>query len=87
MELYDMDSAGLFGVVTETGTTAVTGNFAQILCLTATTFSLFTETNGSGDAMTGVAIPAGTLIKGRITAFTLTSGAVRAHRAGSPQGS
>lgn len=82
-----MESSGMFGVVTETGTTAVTGNFALIHCLTATTFSLFTESNGSGDAMTGVAWPAGSLIRGRISAFTLTSGAVRAHKAGSPQGS
>lgn len=87
MELFDMESAGLFGVVTETGTTAVTGNFAIIHCLTAATFSLFTETNGSGDAMTGFAVPAGTVLRGRITAFTLTSGAVRAHKAGTPQGS
>lgn len=86
MELYDMESAGLFGVVTETGTTAITGNFAQIQCLAATTFSLLTETNGSGDAMTGFAVPAGTTIRGRFTAFTLTSGAVRAHKS-APQGS
>lgn len=86
MELFDKESAGLFGVVTETGTTAITGHFAQIQCLTATTFSLLTEPNGSGDAMTGFAIPAGTTLRGRFTAFTLTSGAVRAHKA-EPQGS
>jgi hypothetical protein len=81
-----MESAGLFGVVTEVGTTPVVGSFALVLCLTATTFSTFTESNGSGNPMTGIAFPAGTLIRGRITAFTLTMGAVRAHRT-APQGS
>lgn len=85
MELYDMESAGLFGVVTETGTTAITGSFAQIQCLTATTFALLTETNGSGDAMTGFAVSAGVTLRGRFSAFTLTSGSVRAHKA-APQG-
>jgi hypothetical protein len=82
MELFDQETAGLFGVVTETGTTARTGPFALILCMSATTFSAFTEANGSGSAMTGFAIPAGTTIRGRISAFTLTSGSVRAHKAG-----
>lgn len=82
MTLFEKESAGLFGVVTETGTTAITGDFAMIQCLTATTFSLFTDTVGSGDVMTGFAIPAGTALRGKISAFTLTSGAVRAHKSG-----
>ena len=87
MELFDKESAGLFGVVTTTGTGAVTGNFALIQCLTATTFTTFTETNGSGSVMTGFSIPAGTIIRGRITAYTCSSGnTVRAHKA-EPQGS
>lgn len=87
MDLYDQESAGLFGVVTTTGTGAVAGNFALIHCLTATTFTTFTETNGSG-AMTDFAVPAGTIIRGRITNYECSGGnTVRAHRAGSPQGS
>ena len=83
MNLFDKEAAGLFGVVTETGTTAITGEFAMIQCLTATTFSLLTENTATSDAMTGFAIPAGTVLRGRFSAFTLTSGAVRAHKAGS----
>lgn len=86
MELFHKESSGLFGVVTETGTTAITGSFAQIHCLTATTFATLTENGAASDAMTGFAIPAGTILYGRFTAFTLTSGAVRAHKA-EPQGS
>lgn len=87
MELYDMESAGLFGVVTETGTTAITGNFALIQCITATVFTTLTETNSTGDALTTpLSFAAGTTIRGRFTAFTLASGAVRAHKA-APQGS
>lgn len=82
MNLFDKEAAGLFGIVTETGTTAITGNFALIQCLTATTFSLLTEGNRSGDAITALSIPAGTVLRGRFSAFTLTSGAVRAHVAG-----
>ena len=70
------------GVVTETGTTAVTGDFYAIQVLATANFSLFTETGSSGDAMTGFDIPAGTVLYNGmgITAFTLTSGAVRAYK-------
>jgi len=70
------------GVVVETGTTAVTGKFYAIQVLTDTVFSLLTENSKSGDAMTGFTIPAGTtIINGLgITAFTLTSGRVRAYK-------
>ena len=67
---------------TETGTTAVTGDFYAIQVLEAATFTTFTENAGDGDAMTGLSIPAGTLLyngKG-ITAFTLSSGKVRAYK-------
>jgi hypothetical protein len=70
------------GVVVKTGTTAVTGKFYAIQVLTDTVFSLLTENSKSGDAMTGFTIPAGTtIINGLgITAFTLTSGRVRAYK-------
>jgi hypothetical protein len=73
-------SGGQNGVITETGTTAVTGDFYAIQILVAATFTLFTETNGSGDTMTGFAIPAGITLFGRISAFTMSSGAVRAYK-------
>ena len=70
------------GVVTETGTTAVTGDFYAIQVLEAATFTTFTENASSGDAMTGFSVPAGTILyngKG-ITAFTMSSGKVRAYK-------
>lgn len=70
------------GVVVETGTDAVTGRFYAIQVLSDATFSAFTENGSSGDVMTGFAIPAGTVIYNGlgITAFTLTSGKVRAYK-------
>lgn len=72
-------SAGRNGVVVETGTTAVTGNFSAVQVLADAVFSTFTESNATGDAMTGFTVPAGTILYGTITAFTLTSGKVRAY--------
>lgn len=70
------------GVVNETGTTAVTGDFYAIQVLETANFATFTETGASGDAMTGFDIAAGTVIYNGmgITAFTLTSGKVRAYK-------
>lgn len=70
------------GVVTESGTTSVTGDFYAIQVLVAATFTTFTENAASGDAMTGFAVPAGTtLYNGKgITAFTMSSGTVRAYK-------
>lgn len=68
------------GVVVTTNTTAVTGRFSRITVLEAATFSAFSEANASGQAMTGFEIPAGTEIVGDITAYTLTSGKVRAYK-------
>jgi hypothetical protein len=84
MSPFEKESAGMFGVVTETGTDLITGNFAQIQCLTATTFSVLGEANRTGDVITGVLIPAGVTILGRFVSFQLTSGAVRAHRVAPP---
>ena len=72
---------GQRGVVDETGTTAITGgDFIAIQCITDAVFSSLTETAKTGDALTGITIPAGTLLRGQFTAFTLTSGAVRAYK-------
>lgn len=71
---------GQNGVVTETGTTDVTGDFYGVLILEAATFTTFTEADASGDAMTGFSIPAGTFIPGKITALTASSGKFRAYK-------
>ena len=70
------------GVVVESGTTDITGDFYAIQVLVAATFTTFTENASAGDAMTGFAIPAGTVLyNGRgITAFTMSSGTVRAYK-------
>jgi hypothetical protein len=70
------------GIVIETGTTAVTGNFYAVQVLAAATFTTFTENGDSGDAMTGFEVPAGTILYNGlgITAFTLSGGKVRAYK-------
>ena len=67
------------GVTVTTNTTAVTGSFTAIQVLEDATFSVFTETGAAGQAMTGFVIQAGTILFGRITAYKLTSGKVRAY--------
>lgn len=67
------------GVVTTTDTSAVTGEFTAITILADAIFSTFTERNATG-AMTSITIPAGVTIFGSITAYTLTSGKVRAYK-------
>ncbi len=81
MSPFDRQLQGLSGVYTETGTTAVTGDFCLIQILEAATFSVLTETTAitGSDAMTGFSIPANTILVGKFSAFTLTSGKVRAH--------
>ena len=70
------------GVDVEPSTTAVTGKFYAIQVLADANFAVFTENGKSGDPMTGFTIPAGTTIMNGlgITAFTLTSGKVRAYK-------
>lgn len=77
----DKQNAGLGGVIYETGTTALSSiDVAVIQCLTDTVFATLTNTLGSGDAITGVTLPAGTLLYGKFTAITLTSGAIAAYK-------
>ncbi len=76
--LLTKDANGAGAVRYTTDTTAVIGSFAQIMCLTATTFSLLTRTGATG-SLAGTALPAGTLLIGPFTAYTLTSGAVAAY--------
>jgi len=81
---YDVKTAnnlalGQGGCHTETGTSAITGNFVAIQILTDTVFSLLTDTTEVGDDATTITYVAGSIIYGQFTAFTLTSGAVRAY--------
>ena len=77
------NAAAANGVVVETGTGAVTGQFSSIQVLADTTFDVFTENGATGDAMTGFVVPAGTILFNGlgITAFTMQAGGkVRAHK-------
>lgn len=71
---------GAAGCVNETGTTAVTGDFCAITTLATTVFALLTDSTATGDTLVGASIPAGVTLYGNFTAFTLTSGAVRAYK-------
>lgn len=75
-------SGAALGVVVRTGATAVTGKFYAIQVLEDAQFSVLTENASSGDSMTGFTVPAGTILYNGlgITAFTLTSGKVRAYK-------
>ncbi len=79
-QVVTSEGAGLQGVVNTTDTTAVTGNFTAVQCIEDTVFATLTEADATG-SLTGVTIPAGTTLFGRITAYTLTSGKVRAYKA------
>lgn len=66
------------GFVHESGTAGVTGSFYALYVYpdAGANFSAITAPKASGDAITGITFPKGTIIPGPITAFTLTSGAV-----------
>ena len=87
---YDVKAAlnlgfGMNGATVETGTTAITGgNFIAIQVIEDAVFSTLTMTDYDGDALTSVTFPAGFVIYGRCTAFTLTSGKVIAYK-GTPR--
>ena len=72
--------AGIIGTVYESGTTARTGPFCKITVVAAATFSALSWANLTGSTITGVALPAGTVLEGDIASFTLTSGSVLAQR-------
>ena len=83
---YDVKTAGNLelgqgGVHFESGTDAITGNFYAIQFMQDTIFSLLTNTNltATSDAEISITYLRGEVIFGQFTAFTLTSGAVRAY--------
>lgn len=81
--MNDVDSQffGAKGVEYETGTTALTAkNYYAITTLTDTVFATLTNSLASGDAITGITIPAGVTLYGNFTAVTLTSGAIAGYK-------
>lgn len=74
-----LSADGMGAVRYTTGTTAQTGSWRQVYCLKDTVFAALVRTNASGDAITGVMLPAGTILIGPITSYQLTSGAVAAY--------
>lgn len=78
----DRQSFGESGYLNEIGTTAITGkNLCALQCLTDTVFSALLDNLATGDSLAGVTLPAGTVLVGSFSGFTLTSGAVRAYNA------
>lgn len=74
-----VERSGEAGVRVTTGTGAQTGAWSAIQVLEDATFTTLTETGAAGDAMTGFVVPAGVVLKGAFTAYTLASGKVRAY--------
>lgn len=78
-----VDGGGQAGVTVTTNTSSVAapagGSFTAVQVLEDATFSAFTEIGASGQSMTGFVVPSGVTLFGRITAYTLTSGKVRAY--------
>lgn len=82
MTRFAIQDSGEPGIIYETGTTALTGlNVHRIDCLTATEFATLANAYATGDAITGISLPAGTVLRGKFTAVTLTSGAVALYKA------
>lgn len=78
-----VDGGGQAGVTVTTNTSPVSapagGSFTAVQVLEDATFSAFAELGASGQSMTGFVVPSGVTLFGRITAYTLTSGKVRAY--------
>jgi hypothetical protein len=75
----DKQTFGQRGAKIVTDTSATTGEFCALQILEDATFSALTWPELEG-ALTGFSIPAGTVIYGQITAFTLSSGKVLAYK-------
>lgn len=74
MTNFDEMRSGKYGMTIENSTSVHTGRWGLIYCTAATTFTTLTIAGNDGDVATGFAWPAGSMIYGEITAFTLTSG-------------
>lgn len=72
-------SIGQNGAVVRTTTTATSGEFYAIQVIADAVFTSLTG-NYTGDTLAGMTLTAGTVLYGRFTAFTLTSGKVIAYK-------
>jgi len=83
-QFYEVKSFGEAGSVFSKTTTAVTAPtgvaFHAIQIITDTVFSALTGGSIAGDSIIGATIPAGQVIFGVFTGFTLTSGSVLAYK-------
>ena len=71
---------GAYGGKLVTNTTAQTGTWFAMTCLSATVFATLTElTFTRGGTIASCLFPAGVTIFGAFTNFTLTSGSVRCY--------
>jgi len=85
LTLLEKQNSGLCGSVTY-GAGAVTGqDFCRLHCLQVTTLTGVTDALNSTDAALLTALPAGTILYGKFSAFTVgTSGLVRAYKSFAP---
>lgn len=74
------DFTGRKGAVVTSDTNAVVGPFVAVQILVDAVFADFSETGAVGSVV-GLPLPAGLVLHGNITGYTLTSGAVRAYKA------
>lgn len=78
-DILNSGVCGAYGTVNTSSTVPVTGTFCALQCITDCVFAALTEPNGTG-SLTGITIPAGQVLYGTFTGYTLTSGTVRAHK-------
>lgn len=70
--------SGQYGILFYNGTSIQNGAWLKLYVTAAATFSAIAITDMTG-AMTGISFPAGTIIEGKITSFTLSAGSVLAY--------
>jgi hypothetical protein len=74
---------GMNGFEFITDTQAHAGNFVKLQIITTTVIAAYTALANApvtGNTLTGVSIPAGTIIGGRFSSITLTSGSLIAYK-------
>lgn len=74
MSMYDATSLGQFGNVVLGNGQSVSGDFAAIQIIANTTFSSIGNPTGSMSSLGGVTLLAGTILFGRFTSATVTTG-------------
>lgn len=81
MNTTAVDRIGAFGAKIVTNAVAQTGTWMAIQCLSATVFATLTElpAYAIGGTLASALFPAGCMIYGAFTNFTLTSGSVRCY--------